>query len=215
MKDKLLIFDMDNTLLQSKIDFARMTSEVTSMLSNAGFAKYAGHSVATSLVNFAKSADYDEQLTDMIWQRVSEIEADGLYQAVLEPGVCEALAYLSEYAELSVLSNNRDAAVEENLERLGVSKYLSTICGRDSVPFLKPAPDGMLYVKSHYPEIILANTLTIGDAIIDAEAAAAAGIGFVSYNRSRAENWQKWGIEPLLTLHSWNEDACQQILRLW
>lgn len=91
----------------------------------------------------------------------------------------------------------------DNLNRLGIAPYLTFVAGRNSVPNLKPSPDGMLFVKSQYPTITLANTLTIGDAMIDAQAAEAAGIGFVAYNRSRMENWAEWNIVPLLQLTQW------------
>ena len=73
----------------------------------------------------------------------------------------------------------------------------------------------MLFVKSQYPTITLANTLTIGDAMIDAQAAEAAGIGFVAYNRSRMENWAEWNIVPLLQLTQWDKEACDLIRELW
>ncbi len=215
MKNNLLIFDMDNTLLQSKIDFALMTSDVTAILAAHGFEKYAQRSVATALVDFAQSANYDAEIADKIWQRITEIETVGLDQAELEPGAIDALSYLSGFAELAVLSNNRDVAIKANLDRLGIGQYLSCIVGRDSAAFVKPAPEGMLQVMSHYPTISSEHTLTIGDAVIDAQAAKAAGIGFVAYNNSRAENWADWGIKPLLELKKWDLAACQKILGLW
>jgi phosphoglycolate phosphatase len=214
-KDKLLILDMDNTLLQSKIDFALMHQDVTEILAKHGLAKYAHPSVATAIVNFAKSADYDPEIAAEIWQRIAEIEAIGLEKAVLEPGVVDSLDYLHDFCELAVLSNNKDLAIKDNLERLGIAQYLTCIVGRDSVPLLKPAPEGMLQVKAHYPQIAFADTITVGDAMIDAQAASAANIGFVAYNNSRMENWEKHGIEPLLELRQWNADSCRQILGLW
>ena len=40
MKDKLIIFDMDNTILQSRIDFPLMTREVTKIMLAHGLDKY-------------------------------------------------------------------------------------------------------------------------------------------------------------------------------
>ena len=215
MKDKLIIFDMDNTILQSRIDFPLMTREVTKIMLAHGLDKYCHHSVATRMVEFTNSADYDEKVAEEIWQKVAEVEAEGLDQAVLEPGAIEALDYLGQYAELAVLSNNTDSAIGDNLNRLGISPYLTFVAGGNSVPNLKPSPDGMLFVKSQYPTITLANTLTIGDAMIDAQAAEAAGIGFVAYNRSRMENWAEWNIVPLLQLTQWDKEACDLIRELW
>lgn len=51
--------------------------------------------------------------------------------------------------------------------------------------------------------------------MIDAQAAEAAGIGFVAYNRSRMENWAEWNIVPLLQLTQWDKEACDLIRELW
>ena len=75
---------------------------------------------------------------------------------------------------------------------------------------VNPFPD----IGVFWPIPSLTNTLMIGDATIDAQAAAAAGIGFVAYNRSREENWQSFGIRPLLQLRQWDEQACAAIRRL-
>lgn len=215
MKDKLIILDMDNTILQSKIDFPKMSREVSKIMLAHGLERYSHESVATGMVKFAQSADYDEIVAEEIWQKVTEIEAEGLDQAVLEPGAIAALEYLGQYAELAVLSNNTDSAIGDNLNRLGIAPYLTFVAGRNSVPNLKPSPDGMLFVKSQYPSISLANTLTVGDAMIDAQAAEAAGIGFVAYNRSRMEDWPKWNITPLIQLTQWDRAACERIRELW
>ena len=211
MKDKLLIFDMDNTLLHSRIDFSRMHREVELLLRQSGLSRYIQRSVAQSILDFSRSPDYDPELEKAIWARVAEIEAAGLERAVLEPGALAALAELQDFAELAVLTNNADSAIGANLLRLGLAPYLSLAWGRDSVPCLKPAPEGIILIRENYPDISAEHTLMIGDAMIDAQAAAAAGIGFVAYNRSREENWRSFGIRPLLQLRQWDEQACAAI----
>jgi len=215
MKDKLLILDMDNTILQSKIDFSQMQEDVRAILADNGLGRYSHRSVATSILNFSQSPDYDEKLAQKIWDRITELEAIGLDQAQLEPDALDALAYLNDFTELAVLSNNTDVAIGDNLERLGIAPYLSFVAGRNSVPYVKPSPEGMLLVKAHYPHIPLSGTLAVGDALIDAQAAEAADIGFVAYNRSRFEDWQKWHIRPLLQLNRWDRENCDKIRRLW
>jgi phosphoglycolate phosphatase len=214
MKDKLLIFDMDNTILRSRIDFAVMHREVAELLTFRGLGHYIQRSVAKSILDFTRSPDYNAELEQAIWSKVAEIEAVGLDQAELEPGIMAAFAELSGFAELTVLSNNADAAIGDNLTRLGLAPYLSLIAGRDSAPYVKPAPDGVLFVMEHYSAVSRQNTLMIGDAMIDAQASAAAGIGFVAYNGSREEDWQRLGIQPLLQLQHWDKQACEAIRRL-
>lgn len=214
MKNKLIIFDMDNTILQSHIDFDWMMKEVMAILHEHGLDKYRARTVAQTITLFCQSPDYDPELEQLIWDKVCQVETEGMDKAVAEPGAVEALSYLSRYAYLAVLSNNTDAAIGDNLERLGLAAYLNCVAGRNSVPLLKPSPLGMLHIKDMFPDIELAHTVTVGDAIIDAQAAEAAGIKFVAYNRSRSENWQKFAIKPLLELHQWDKTSCDALRRI-
>ena len=66
MKDKLIILDMDNTILQSKIDFPKMSREVSKIMLAHGLERYSHESVATGMVKFAQSADYDEIVAEEI-----------------------------------------------------------------------------------------------------------------------------------------------------
>lgn len=210
MKDKLIIFDMDNTVLRSNIDFPFMKKTVDDMLLSRGLACFVKPSTAATIMAYSESADADPDFIREMWQKVAEIEAEGLRDSVLEPNVISALDSLSSDFELAVLTNNTDYHLEDNLGRLGLLPYLSCVAGRDSVPRLKPAPDGMLWVMEQFPSIPKSSVITVGDAIIDAEAAYAAGIKFVAYNSSRKENWKRVSPEPLLKLTEWTE-TCSEV----
>ena len=214
MKDKLIIFDMDNTLLQSRIDFVLMKQVVYETLDQLGLPQYKHRSVAHTMQIYMASPEYDPVLVAELWERIAAIEEAGMEQAVMEDGAIEALAYLHEFAELAVLTNNTDKNLGYHLGRLGILPYLSCVAGRDMVKELKPAPEGMRYVMNRYPSISPRHTVTVGDAWNDATAAKATGIGFVSYNKSRPEKWDALGIQPLLRLTVWNEAACRALLHV-
>ena len=215
MKNKLIIFDMDNTILQSRIDFPKMKREVWRILDELGLPQFKCLSTADSIMHYTQSPHYDQHVAEMMWRRVGEIEDEGLLAAVMEPGATEALAYLQEHAELAVLTNNTDFNLDDNLGRLGILSYLSCVAGRDKVGrVLKPEPGGMEWVMAQYPQICRDNVITVGDAWNDAAAADAAGIGFVAYNRSRQERWDELGIKPLLRLTQWDRDSCDALLEL-
>lgn len=215
MKDKLIIFDMDNTILQSRIDFPKMKREVWRILDELGLPQYKCHSTADSIMHYTQSPHYDVNVAEDMWRRVGEIEDEGLLAAVMEPGAVEALAYLHDRAELAVLTNNTDFNLADNLGRLGILSYLSCVAGRDSVGrILKPEPGGMEWVMAQYPEIPREQVVTVGDAWNDAVAADAAGIAFVAYNRSRREAWDELGITPLLRLTEWSREGCDALLSL-
>ena len=215
MKNKLIIFDMDNTILQSRIDFPKMKREVWHMLDDLGLPQFKCKSTADSIMHYTQSPCYDPHIGEEMWRRVGEIEDEGLLAAVMEPGAVEALDYLQNYAELAVLTNNTDFNLDDNLGRLGILSYLSCVAGRDKVGrVLKPEPGGMEWVMAQYPHIPREKVATVGDAWNDAAAAEAAGIAFVSYNRSRQERWDELGVSPLLRLTQWDRTACDSLLEL-
>lgn len=215
MKNKLIIFDMDNTILQSRIDFPKMKREVWRMLDDLGLPQFKCKSTADSIMHYTQSPCYDPHIGEEMWRRVGEIEDEGLLAAVMEPGAVEALDYLQNYAELAVLTNNTDFNLDDNLGRLGILSYLSCVAGRDKVGrVLKPEPGGMEWVMAQYPHIPREKVATVGDAWNDAAAAEAAGIAFVSYNRSRQERWDELGVSPLLRLTRWDRTACESLLEL-
>lgn len=214
MRGKLLIFDMDNTVLRSGIDFGRMCAVVHEILDQEGYACYKQPTAARSMLAYKQSPDYDPALAARLWQAIEEVEAEGLGRAVAEPGAAEALAYLSGQAIVTILTNNTDQAAAENMQRLGLAAYCDLIVGRDSVPLLKPSPEGFLQIMAAYPEIKPSHILAVGDAANDAHGAQAAAIGFAAYNNSRAEDWEGWGIRPLLRLTAWNRQACDALLKI-
>lgn len=215
MKDKLIIFDMDNTLLNSCIDFQLMKDEVAGILQKEGVFLDKDKPVAYALSCLKTDGFLNDDLEKAVWQKISEIENMGLTEAVLEPGTEKMLNNLSRYFELSVLSNNMNDAVHDCLRRLEVINYFNVICGRDVLPALKPNPAGMKYIMSQYPQIEPANVIAVGDALIDAAAAYAAGIRFVAYNCSRLEQWHKAKKEPVLYLSEWSEASCAKIIDMF
>ena len=215
MKDKLIIFDMDNTLLRSRIDFPKMRQAVYALLDQQGVPQYRRNSTANTILAYTASPDRDPAVEAEMWRQVAIIENEGLEHSVLEPWALEALDILGKDCELAVLTNNTDFNLAENLGRLGLLPYLSCVAGRDSVPRLKPAPDGLQWVAAHYPWVPAARVMTVGDAMNDAQAAQAAGYGFVAYNNSRQEDWRPLETPPLLKLTAWDPAACAALLSLW
>lgn len=213
-QDKLIILDMDNTVLCSRIDFSRMRQAVYDILDEIGCPDCKQATTARSIVAYERSAAYDPAAAGRLWQAIAAIEEEGLAQAVAEPGAGQALAYLSQAASIAILTNNRDEAAQAHLQRLGLAKHCDLILGRDSVPQLKPSPSGFRQIMAAYPKLSPCQMLAVGDAANDAHGALAAGIGFAAYNGSRAEDWAGWGIEPLLCLKAWDQAACDALLGL-
>lgn len=213
MKQAGIIFDMDNTILSSRIDFAKM-KQTTLLTLKEWQAVPADWQIMTTsqLVDKAVASGLSPEQENILWQKISDIEWEGLHKAVLEPGVSLMLEALGEDFYLTLLTNNMHDAAVDTLRDLGVADYFSYVAGRGQVPFLKPKADGILQVMAHFPNIKQADWLAIGDAWIDAAAAQEAGIAFAAYNHNRQEEWAQWGITPCLQLSAWHTGAVQEIL---
>jgi len=207
-----LIFDLDNTLLRSAIDFSLMKREVCRLLRQACLT-FDGSLPVSALI---AAAAPPPQLAREIWQTVERIESCGMEAALLEPGVREALRLLWPAARLCLLTNNLLSAARRALAAFGIEDYFDLAAGRAEagdepqvLGALKPDPGGMLAICRAFPGV--KKWLAVGDAVIDAQAAEAAGIGFVAYNNSRAEDWQAHWIKPLACLKTWDGQSVRLI----
>lgn len=212
--NKLIIFDMDNTLIHSHLDFPLMKSAALRLLEETGRAPQEELPLTQIMNLYRQNGWLDPQLEARIWQRVDEIEYAGLAGSVPEPAVEQALEFLSKHAHLAVLTNTKQEAARDILAQLGLERWLEHIMGRGGAPQLKPAPGGMLALLARYPRLRPLDALAVGDALIDIRAARAAGLRFCAYNRSRAEQWTEREHQPELRLTSWEEPAARLLLAL-
>ena len=214
IQKKLIIFDMDNTLIHSHLNFPLMKAEALRLLMEAGYKPDESLPLTQTMNIYRRSDRFSPELEARIWRRVDEVEYAGLENADVEPGIEQALEYLSKYAHLVALTNTKEEAAGAVLFKLGLSCWLEHIMGRGGVPQLKPAPGGMLALLALYPYLTERDALAVGDAVIDIRAARGAGLRFCAYNRSRAEQWQTEEEQPDLRLNHWDEDAARQMLAL-
>lgn len=210
-KKKAIIFDMDNTLLRSKINFAQMRATAHRLLKEAGITADSRFPTSVMLQKAADDPRYTHALHTEIWAQINAIEAEGMEKAVLEPGVLPAMQRLSQNFTMMIFTNNLQKNVEGVLADFGLRPYFLQVAGRDKVKNLKPQPDGYLYLQSFCPGLSSNDFLAIGDASIDFEAAVACDMPFIAYNNSRQEDWSRFACQPLAFLHTWNEDACETI----
>jgi phosphoglycolate phosphatase len=191
MKIKLIIFDLDGTLVNSSIDimnalnysiapygFEQLTLERTLSLVGEGVTR-----LIEKLVG-PKSADLHEVVLKRFLQYYSEHLTD---YSVPYPGVRETLETLKNYRK-AVLSNKREGLSRLLLEKLGLAGYFDIIWGSDSVPEKKPSPVPVLELLKKV-SCKPAEAVIVGDSNYDIEAGRAAGVRTVavSYGFRSAE----------------------------
>lgn len=199
---KGIIFDMDNTLLSSKINFKFMRRDLIEHLVKhkvGSYEMYEGAQTAAEVLEkgrkLLQEEGHDPRLEGELFQIVLAYEREGMKGALLEEGAENLITRLQERgAVLAVVTNNSYEPACFALKERGIFQFFHMVVGREQMEALKPSPSGLLYVMSRYPKI--KEWVMVGDSWIDGEAARRAGIGFVAYQGSARELQEK-GLRPL------------------
>lgn len=147
---KGLVFDLDGTLYDLKIDRGSLNEALTDKL---------GHGFTTYDEVFAIAAESSGSLLELI----DGAELHGVEAGVAMPGVEQALPQLRSYA-LAVVTRNSRAATEAALEKLGLQGIV-TVC-REDVVKLKPHPEALELALQRL-QLRPAEVLMIGDTSHD------------------------------------------------
>lgn len=183
-KIKLLIFDLDGTLIDSRLDLAQ---SVNAMLRNFGrhelptdvIASYVGDGAPT-LVRRALGDPQDEGfLHEALHYFMAYYREHKLDHTFVYPGVREALAAIHSMngrpRKLAVLSNKPVNPSRQIVHALGLGDFFVQVYGGNSFPTKKPDPFGaqtLLKESGCTPE----QAILIGDSDIDMLTARNAGL---------------------------------------
>lgn len=199
---KLLIFDLDGTLIDSLPDIADATNYMRqgyrlSPLSAEEVRKLVGQG-ARSLVERAlpgaPAQMIEEGLEIFLGYNMAHI-AD---KSRLYPGVVETLQALEELGiPLCVLSNKNVALCREALSRLGIAQFFPTVLGADSLPFRKPSPKPVLALIEEFG-VATGECVMIGDSINDIAAGAGAGVVTVGCSYGYGDSSELVGADYLV-----------------
>lgn len=184
MQTQGVIFDMDNTLLKSAIDFTAMKHAIYDFLVERhvlpGQLPIEQHTTAT-LIEHARQFNLDPELEKQVWSIASRHELAGMKGAGLEHGVIPFLNSVHNRFTLAVVTNNALPAALQALEETNILSYFDLIVGREQMSALKPSPSGFQYVLDRFGHIPNGSWLSLGDSWIDGKGSNEAGIPFVSY----------------------------------
>ena len=179
---RLLVFDLDGTLIDSRRD---LVEAVNAMLEQFGLpheeedrvASYIGDGAGMLVQRALAAAGSDGALASaaldafLAYYRDHKVDHTRVY-----PGVLEQLAHLRDSlpAQMAVLTNKPVRPSQEICEALGLSPFFFSIYGGNSFDTKKPDPEGLQKLMAEagaQPE----ETVLIGDSDVDIRTARAAG----------------------------------------
>ncbi len=175
---RALIFDLDGTLIDSKLDLIR---SVNAMLQEMGreqlhedtISRYIGHGapqlVGRALGNGATEAERERALKFFL----AYYEDHKMDSTCAYPGVPEALAHLATFP-MAILTNKPVRISKRILEGLGLAKYFRAVYGGNSFETKKSDPLGARAILREFGATP-AEAMLIGDSEVDVQTARNAG----------------------------------------
>ncbi len=176
---KLVVFDLDGTLVDSRQDLAQATNRL--LIENGArplMQDQVVHMVGEGvekLITRAFTAAGDLPVPPDGVARFLELYGQGLLvHTRAYAGVPEALQELAQVTALAVLTNKPRDLSERILQGLGLSAFFGDVVGGDGPHARKPAPEGLLALVEDF-DATVDETLLVGDSVIDLRTARAAG----------------------------------------
>lgn len=183
MSIKLVVFDLDGTLLDSVQDLAQAVNVTLRQLSPgvepldvSVVASFVGDGIGKLLARSLERAGLSHGVEQAQPLLLEAYEGCMLETTRLYPGVEETLDALADRL-LAVLTNKPGGMSRTILDSLGVGGRFLRVLGGDEAP-RKPNPDGLRALMKEAgttPE----TTVMVGDSAVDVETARAAGVPVV------------------------------------
>lgn len=193
---KAVVFDLDGTLMDSKIDYEKMGNRIRELLVSRGLPepledrrkvyRVISGGAATLREYGLPEASLEATMAEME-TIMNDIELEALDAMELKPYAREVVAELHGAGlGLGVATRSHREYTLRGLKRYDMLRFFHQVVARDDVPYPKPDPRHLLYtirLLGVDPE----DTLFIGDTTTDLQTADAAGVEFIGYWRD--ESW--------------------------
>lgn len=175
---RLLVFDLDGTLVDSKVDLATAVNVALESfdfppLPHPVIYSYVGDG-ASALILRALPPEKADLLPEVLDRFIVCYRRHLLDTTRPYPGVVGALRKWSAMYRMAVLTNKGLAMTEEILAGLSLSGYFFDVRGGDSFVNKKPHPEGLLHIVRE-AGVRERETIMVGDSRNDVLAGRAAG----------------------------------------
>jgi len=195
---KLVMFDLDGTLVDSVPDLAVALNQMLSALGREpaqleDVRTWVGNGarvlVRRALASSMEHSAIGEAATEQALALFMASYANAHHYSQLYPGVLPALKWLHKQPiEMALVSNKPEQFIAPLLDQFKIGRYFRWIIGGDTLPQCKPHPAALLFVLQ-MTGVKAEEALFIGDSCNDVRAAHAARVRCVAmsygYNHGR------------------------------
>jgi len=217
---KAVIFDLDNTLVDSRIDYVKLKKCVIEELIKRGVDSIILDEMENVVWNLRKGKEYlgsknpsfePQSLDEDINSILTEVEMERIEQVRSIPGSAEAIdAIKSGGLKVAVLTRASRAYTRKVLDMTGLNGRVSVLLCRDDYPLEEAKPNPMAMQRIVYRLQVLAQEcILVGDNPMDFECADSSGTKFIGV-LTGSTNRAKWGaigchnvISSVAELPSW------------
>ena len=175
---RLLVFDLDGTLVDSKEDLANAVNVALESfdlppLPHPTIYSYVGDG-ASVLIRRALPTEKADLLPEVLDRFLAYYRRHLLDTTRAYPGVAGALRKWSGIYRMAVLTNKGVAMTREMLSELSLDGYFFEVRGGDSFATKKPDPEGLLHILRQ-AGVEAREAVMVGDSRNDVQAGRAAG----------------------------------------
>lgn len=175
---RALIFDLDGTLIDSKLDLALAVDATLKHMGRASLphetiAGYVGRGAPALIRSVLGENVANEEVDAGLAYFLSYYRAHMLDNTVTYPGVREGLAALAKYP-MAVLTNKPVRFSKAILEGLNLSPFFKYVYGGNSFETKKPDPEGVNILLRDL-DVDASEAMVVGDSDVDVRTARNAG----------------------------------------
>jgi phosphoglycolate phosphatase len=180
---RLVVFDLDGTLIDSKRDLADSTNDVVVSYGGAPLpleriAGMIGEGAKMLVQRALAASGLDPDEPEALPRFHESYGRRLLVHTRPYPGVVEMLAATAALATCAVLTNKPTAPTERVLSAFGLDQSVQWTIGGDTPFGRKPDPAGLRHLMAE-AGAAAAETLMVGDSMIDVETARHAGVDVI------------------------------------
>lgn len=186
---RLVMFDLDGTLMDSVPDLAAAVDKMLMLLGreHAGIARvrdWVGNGsrvlVRRALAGGLEHEGVSDEFADEALALFMQAYSGGHELTTVYPGVRECLDWLREReVKLAIITNKPAQFIEPLLEEKGLAGYFDWLVGGDTLPQQKPDPAALFWVMDK-AGVAPGESLFVGDSRNDVRAAKAATVPCVA-----------------------------------